>query len=85
MHVVCRNCSHRIPVAYRPDGSTRLSNVRTEGNVSIKGGKIAFGPGGKISFGKHGAISFGQPRPSTFACPKCGCTYEYQPEEIQED
>lgn len=85
MHVICKNCSNRIAVSSRPTGSTNVSNIRTEGKVSITGGKISFGQGGKISFGRGGRIGCGPPRASTFACPKCGKSYDYEAHEILDD
>jgi len=85
MHVICKGCGHKIPVAGRPKGSTNVEGVNVEGNVHIDGGSITFGPGGSISFGPGGGIGFGTPRPSTFACPKCHSTFEYTADEIQEN
>ncbi len=86
MHVICKNCQHRIPVAGRPTGSTSLNdNVRVEGDVQIDGGSIRFGPGGGISLGPGGSISFGPPKTSPFTCVNCGSTNEYETVEILED
>ena len=72
MHVICKNCGKRISVASKPSGHTTMSNVRTEGNVNVDGGKISFGPGGKLSFGPGGKVGFGPAPKSTFVCMSCG-------------
>lgn len=82
MHVICKECSHKILVAGRPMGSTSLKNVRPEGNVRIDGGSISFGPGGSISFGQGGSIGFGPPQTSPFTCPNCGSEFDYEATEI---
>ena len=82
MHVKCKECGEKIPVAGRPTGGTKLSGVRTFGNVRVEGGSISFGPGSGISFGPGGGISFGPPPKSEFTCPSCGKAREYDPEEI---
>lgn len=84
MHVVCKNCQAQIQVIGRPEGSTGLDSLRVEGNVSVSGGKISFGPGGKISFGRGGKIGFGPPKPSQFVCPECGHVDVYHPDEFIE-
>ena len=85
MHVKCKGCGESIPVAGRPTGGTRLSGVRTSGNVRVEGGKISFGPGGGIRFGPGGIMAFGPPPKSEFMCPGCLETHEYGGEEILED
>jgi DNA-directed RNA polymerase subunit RPC12/RpoP len=85
MHVKCKDCGERIPVAGRPTGGTRLSDVRTFGNVKVEGGKISFGPGGGISFGAGGTIAFGPAPKSELRCPSCGKAAEYSAEEILDD
>lgn len=82
MHVVCKKCSGKILVSHRPEGATTISGVQTTGNVTVAGGKIAFGPGGKVSFGSGGQIGFGRPKPSSFTCMSCGHTAEYGSTEI---
>lgn len=82
MHVICKNCQNKIPVAGRPSGSTSVTGVRTQGNVSVEGGAISFGEGGSISFGPGGSIGFGAAQKSQFACSKCGSLFEYAPHEI---
>ena len=84
MHVKCKTCDHEIPVAGRPQGSTSISDVQTTGNVRVGDGGISFGKGGGISFKKGGSISFGAPIPSTFICPKCGDSHDYEVSEIQD-
>jgi len=85
MHVKCKSCGNRIPVAGRPRGGTRLSGVRTFGKVRVEGGGIAFGPGGGISFGPGGGIAFGPPPKSEFTCPDCHNTNTYGADEIVDD
>ena len=84
MHVVCKECSHRIPVTGRPRGSTSMRNVQAEG-VDVGDGGISFRRGGRISFGRGGSIGFGKPLPSNFKCPKCGNESPYQADEIKDD
>ena len=84
MYVICKSCGEPIPVAGRPKGSTSLGNVRTRG-VRVGDGGISFRPGGSISFRPGGSIGFGKPRPSTFDCPKCHVSHEYQASEIEDD
>ena len=85
MHVKCKKCGCRIPVAGRPKGSTKATGVKTEGNVRIDGGGIALGPGGSISFGPGGSIGFGAATKSQFACPSCQSAHDYAADEIVED
>jgi len=85
MHVICKNCSAKIIVASKPSGHTTMSNVRTEGNVKVSGGKISFGPGGKLSFGSDGKVGFGPAVKSTFMCMSCGKSNEYENNEIVDD
>ncbi len=85
MHVKCKECGERIPVAGRPTGGTRLSGVRTSGSVRVDGGSISFGPGGGISFGPGGVIAFGPPPKSEFTCPSCHKTRQYRAEDILDD
>ena len=84
MYVICKSCNHQIPISGRPRGSTTLTDVKARGNVRIGDGGIGFGPEGSISFGKGGSIGFGKPRPSTFFCPKCGNSHEYEADEIKD-
>ena len=81
MHVVCKHCKSEIAVASRPEGTTTISGVRTEG-VHIEGGSISFGEGGGISFGPGGGIGFGPPAASEFTCFACGKTATYEAAEI---
>ncbi len=83
-YVVCKTCSHHILVASKPKGSTSAQNIHLEGNVSMEGGKIGFGPGGKISFSRGGSIGLGRPILSTLSCPKCSSSHEYSVDEIIE-
>ena len=85
MFVICKNCSHRIPVAYRPKGSTNIDGVKIEGNVHVGDGGISLGKGGSISFGSGGMIEFGSSKSSKFTCPKCNASLEYSPDEIKEE
>jgi hypothetical protein len=85
VHVNCRECAARILVSGRSRGSSSASGVRLEGNVSIGGGAISFGPGGKLSFGPGGSVGFGPPRPSTFVCRICGHSAQYTSDEIYDD
>lgn len=85
MYVICKDCSHKIPVAGKPSGSTSLKNVHPEGNVNISGGGISFGKGGSLSFKKGGSVSFGSSVKSTFACPKCGKSNDYGPDDFIEE
>lgn len=84
MHVVCKKCARKIPVARKPDGSTSVTGVHAEG-VQITGGGISFGPGGSISFGEGGTIGFGPPPTSEFTCPFCGMLARYEAAEIVPD
>ena len=85
MFVICKKCAHRIPVAYRPKGSTNLDGVKINGNVRVGDGGISIGDGGSISIGSGGKIGFGSPKPSKFTCPKCNTTYEYSPDDINDE
>lgn len=84
MHVVCKKCRTKIPVAGKPTGSTSLTGVHTEG-VRVTGDGIEFGPGGSISFGPGGEIGFGPPAGSDFGCPSCGTSATYKADEIKAD
>ena len=85
MYVNCKSCGEKIPVAYKPKGSTSLTGVHTQGNVGVGDGEITFGSGGSISFGPGGTVGFGKPRASTFVCLKCGESHDYEASEIKGD
>lgn len=86
MHVDCKSCGSRIPVAYKPKGSTSLTGVRAAGNVGVGDGEMTFGPGGgSISFRPGGQVGFRRPPASTFVCPECGKSHDYEASEIKDD
>ncbi len=85
MHVICKKCGTKIPVADRPSGSTSLSGVALRGRVSVQGGGIGLGEGGAILFGPGGSVGFGPPRSSAFSCSECGNSAEYGTDEIRDD
>lgn len=84
MHVTCKKCGAGIRVAHRPTGSTQVHGIGTEGNVSVDGGVVRFGPGGRINFGQGGSIGFGPPAASQFTCLECGHLDTYLPQDFKD-
>ena len=85
MHVKCKNCGKKIPVAGRPTGGAGIRGADVSGNVRIEGGTIAIGPGGIIRIGPGGAVVLGPPPKSEFACPNCLSVREYAVDDILDD